>query len=488
MSRCSPALPPQKQRADVLDDDLLGELPPLDGADGDRESEPDADDLDEQPVPGDDTGDPLDDTTGEDDAVPELDGIDDEQGSMLDAGASDELDVGTADLVDDASESALQDDHDDDAPEEDYGLPDGAPDAVADAGEEGPSAIDEVLSDELLPSLGQEEDDALDDDTAFFDGDFARGRKDTCSSLWEGFGPPLSLPPTRALALAAAGVVSAGRELVRVDLEGGIEQLPALGLQGADVTHVILVAEDIIITTEGGGLFVSRDDGATFGELYGWRAHVRPEEAAAGLDVAGSEEGGLWGRTAQGSLLCSPDGGERWKKLDVGGFVRAVAMDDQGRAIALVRALGVNEVLRRTEDGWARAGIPAELLPHGLTGAATVVARASVVAIALEGEGVLRTLDGVVWSRLTGTEAVADVAVLDATGAVVVALNGAEGDPQSSLLRIGADGEPNVVALWEDRSEGDAGVMAIAVDEAHEVVWVGGGFGVAAFQPRMRSR
>ncbi len=205
---------------------------------------------------------------------------------------------------------------------------------------------------------------------------------------------------------------------------------------------------------------MSRDKGVTFGELSGWRAHVRPEEAAAGLDVAASKGGGLWGRTAQGSLLCSLDGGERWKKVDVGGFVRAVAMDDEGQAVALVRALGVNEVLRRTGDGWARVVVPAELLPPGLTGAATVVARANVVAIAVEGEGVFRSLDSSAWSRLTGTEAVTSLAVLDATGALVVALSGGEGDPQSSLLRIGADGEPNVVALWEERSEGDAGVTA----------------------------
>ncbi len=210
MSRCSPARPPEKPRPAVVED-LPDELPPLDGGEGDDEREPPvADGLDEDVTPKDDGGDPLDDATGEEDAVPDLEGLDDDEGSMLDAGASDELDVGTADIVDDALESALQDDRDDDGPEEDYGLQDEAPVAVADAGEEGPSAIDEILGDEALPSIDQDEDEAQDDDTAFFDADLAGEPKDTWSSLWEAFGPPLSLPPTRALALSAAGVMSAG--------------------------------------------------------------------------------------------------------------------------------------------------------------------------------------------------------------------------------------------------------------------------------------
>jgi hypothetical protein len=211
---------------------------------------------------------------------------------------------------------------------------------------------------------------------------------------------------------------------------------------------------------------------------------VRPEEAAAGLDVVGSERAGLWGRTAQGALLSSADG-ENWEKTDVDGFVRAVTVDEEG-VVALVQGLGVSEIVRRGDAGFSRSAVPTELMGEGLTAPATLVARGTTLAIAIEGEGILRSLAGGPWSRLVGTEAATSMALLDASGTLIVAESGGDGDPQSSLLRVGADGEGKVVAVWEERAEGETGVTAIAVDEAHEVVWVGGGFGVAAFQPRMR--
>jgi hypothetical protein len=279
-------------------------------------------------------------------------------------------------------------------------------------------------------------------------------------------------------------VLAVGGEIARIDLETGVERLPASGLHGGDATGVAVLAGDLFVTTEEGGLFASQDGGTTFSEAGGWRAQLRPEDAAAGVDIVGSKVDGLWGKTAQGVLLHSLDG-ERWKKVDVGGFVRAVGLDEAGRAVVLVRTLGAHELLRRQGDAWARAAIPTDTVPPGLVGAATVAARAKVLAVAIEGQGVFRSLDGVAWSPIPGTEAVTAMAVLDATGAVVVGLTGAEADVQASLVRIGPDGEPATVATWEDRAEGEPGVAAIVVDDAHEVVWVGGGFGLAVFQPRM---
>jgi len=493
--------PPGPPTRPAASDDLPPDLPPLDGDDDERET--DAPRLDDDEMPKDDGGDPFDDATGEEDAAPELVGLDDEKGSLLDAGEADSLDIGAPDLVGVEGDRLTDDGREDERPHEEYGLDAEDGTSALDAGEEGPATDDESLSDDGLPPLDQDDDDARDDAEAFFDGELgaalgARAPTNaTWSTLWERFGPPLSLPASRALACVRAGVVSAGRELVRVDLEGATERLAARGLRGGEATRVLVVADAMFATTERGGLFVSRDGGATFAEVSGWREHVRPEEAAAGLDVVASSDGALWGRTAQGSLLTSADRGERWEKADVDGFVHALGVDEQGHVVVLVRALAASEVLRRVAAGWARTAIPGELLPHSMTGAANVLARGKSVAIAIEGGGVFRSLDGGVWSHLAGTASVTAMAMLDGSGTLVVALQGGgesgagEDDVQPAqssiahLARIGADGEPKVVAVWEERNEGEAGVTAIAVDEAHEVVWVAGGFGVAAFQPKM---
>jgi hypothetical protein len=438
-------------------------------------------------MPKDDGGDPFDDETGEGDAA----SLDDDEGtedggSLLDAADADGLDIGAADLLGSESDTLTGDDPDGELPHEDYGLDDQASSAMLDAGEEGPALQEDSLAGEALPPLDADDDGVQDDAEAFFDDDLRRGPLtvgDAWSSLWERFGAPVSLAPVRALVCSADGVVTAGRELVRVDLEGGVTRLAARGLRG-EATRVVLAGGALFVSTEGGGLFRSLDDGATFTESTGWRAHVRPDEAAAGLDVVGSPRAGLWGKTAQGALLWSVDGTE-WEKADLDGFVRAVGVDEEG-VVALVQGLGVSEVVRQSQGVFARSAVPAELLALGLTSPAAVAARGTTLAIAIEGEGVLRSLAGGPWSRVPGTETVTSMALLDASGTLIVARSGGDEGAQSSLLRVGADAEGKVVAVWEERAEGETGVMAIGVDEAHQVVWVGGGFGVAAFQPRMR--
>jgi hypothetical protein len=478
MPPASPTRPPKTPH----DDDAPPDLPALDGDDDEREADPER--LTDDEMPKDDGGDPFDDATGEGELATLDDDEDDENGaSLLDAANAEALDIGAADLLGNESDKLTGDDANEDAAHEDYGLREDASVSALDAGEEGPEANEDSLAGEALPPLDADDDGTQEEAEAFFDGDLARGAADAWSSLWERFGAPLSLAPVRALALSKDSVLSAGRELVRIDLEGGVERLPARGLRG-DATRVVQAQGGIFVTTDGGGLFASRDGGASFVEAPEWRTHVRPEEAAAGLDLVGSEQGGLWGRTAQGALLSSVDG-HHWEKADVDGFVRAIGMDEGG-VVALVQGLAVSEVLRRTSDGWSRMEVPGDLLAQGLTAPATVVARDRTIAIAVEGEGVLRSLGGGPWSRLGGTETVTSMAMLDASGTLVVARSGGEGDPESSLVRVGADGEGKVVAVWEERVDGEAGVTAIAVDEAHQVVWVGGGFGVAAFQPRIR--
>jgi hypothetical protein len=533
---------PDAPRAPTNEDDTVADLPALDGGEG-EDGDADVRGLDDTEVSEglrDDGADPFDDSTGESaggtlqgDAASELAGLDDETASLLDAGEADGLDVGAHDLVggDEASEKLTDDGREEERLHDDYDLRDDAVHTALDAGEEGPMADDESLTDEGLPSLGDDDDDdAVQDAGAFFDGDLAgglaaralAGRDDAWASQWERFGSPFSVPPARALACGGRGarsVLAAGRELVRIDLEGATERLAGRGLAGGEATRAVQAGDDLYVTTETGGLFVSRDRGATFSELPAWRDRVRPEEAAAGLDVTASADGALWGRTAQGGLLTSRDRGERWEKVDVDGFVRALGTDDAGRPVVFVRALGMSEVLRLAAESaashaaWTRAKLPQELLGPAMDGQATIVAWGVAVAVAIEGEGVLRTLDGAQWSRVTGAATVTAMAMLDAAGALVVALPAPVGEPSVlRLARVGADGEAREAARWEERSEvggsrdsvdgadgldalegephdldgGEAGVTALVVDHAHQVVWAAGSFGVAAFQPKMR--
>ena len=505
------------------DDDLLpGDLPALDGAEGDEtEDERDANDperLAELDALDGDDGDPFDDATGEDDAVPELMGEDQETTSLLDSGVPDDLDVGAADLLGRESDRVLDDtagSWEDDEDEEalDYGLTEDGLSVAGDAGEEGPTAVDETLTDDGLPPLGADADDAsedsaLEDAASFFDGELGTERPDAWSAPWERFGTPFALPPLRTLVRSTSGVVAGGRELVRVDLEGGVAPVAARGLRGGEITGIVLSGEDAFVTTETGGLFVARGGFRTFAEVSAWRRHVRPEEAAAGLDVVASPAAGVWGRTAQGSLLSSPDGGAHWEKADVDGFVRAIGVDDDGQPVLLVRTLATNAVLRRAGDAWTRCVLPPELLEGGLAGPAIVVARGRTMAVAVDGYGTFRSLDGAAWSRLLGVDAVTALALLDDRGTLVAAQTAGaaavageraaskvtpEGEsdaeslhgPSTTLLRVGADGQPQVVGVLHATSEVDLTVMAITVDESHRVVWVAGGFGLEAFQPRL---
>jgi hypothetical protein len=475
-------------------DELPFGLPPIDGDDGDGEGDRDSEQapaelLDDDAIPKDDGGDPFDDSTGEDAAVTDVPDADGEE-SMLDAGEAGGVDIGGHDLVAqlDASELASGIHEEEGAAHEDYGLKDEAAAPHLDGGEDGPESDDESLTDDGLPPLEQDDDGALDQAEAFFDADLSMGEpRRAWSSAWERLGAQLSLPPSRALARIARGVLSAGRELSRVDLEGAIEPLVAKGLRGAEATRVLVLGESLFVTTERGGLFRSTDGGKTFTELPSWREHVRPEDAAAGLDVVGSDQG-LWGRTAQGYLLVSVDKGELWEKSDVDGFVHGLGMDDTGAPVVLVRGVAASEVLRRTASGWTRTPLPRELLSSQENGPASLSARGKSVAVAIEGEGVVRSIDGGVWSRLPGTQQVTALAMLDATGSVVVAVQGAgrEREEEGSAVRLlcfGADGEPRTVAAWDEPN--DVAITGIEVDDAHEVVWVGGGFGVAVFQPRM---
>jgi hypothetical protein len=281
-------------------------------------------------------------------------------------------------------------------------------------------------------------------------------------------------------------VLAGGTGVWRIDLEGGKERLLAVGVHDREVLRVLAEGSRVVVTTEGAGLFVSRDGGASFSGADGWRALVRPDEAAVGIEVALAADE-LWGTTAQGSLLWSRDFGGHWEKVDGGGFVAAVCVDDARKLVALVRTLGGAEVTRGRRGQLTHASLPSDLVPPELPGRVLLAARGPEVAIAIEGSPVCVSLDGVSWVRVPGTETATALGWQKDEVVLVVGLHDAVQE-RAWLARISARGDVQVVAeVYGARPDGEGGVLSLACDDARGVVWIAGGFGVAAFQPKAKT-
>jgi hypothetical protein len=90
------------------------------------------------------------------------------------------------------------------------------------------------------------------------------------------------------------------------------------------------------------------------------------------------------------------------------------------------------------------------------------------------------------WEPRTWEGHVVALAYLDDAGTLVAATY-ADADDTTALVRVDAQGRASVVArIGATGTDGDADgrATALAHDEARAVVWVVGGFGVAAFAVR----
>jgi hypothetical protein len=470
-------------RKQLVDEDVP-ELPPLDG-DNDEVEDP-APDLEDAELP-EDTDDPFDDRAGDPaqgDGSAELEPTEKEGGWLEDADDAEGLDIGDAellteqkDLLCDNDESSVEDD-------EDFADDDGSTDI--DGGEEGPGDDDEELREEDLPRLDADEGGAPDDED-FIDEDFGEDEAALGvpwhSERWERVGAPLPVGPVRAIACVARGVLAGGAGLCHLDLEGGIERLPAKGLDGGDVTGVWASASAIVVTTEDGGLFVSRDQGGSFVRSGAWRELVRPDEAAAGIEVV-LGAGELWVRTALGTLLWSDDLGATFDTADLGGFVGAVGVDDAGNVAAVVRTLRGGELARGRRASLVHTALSEGLFSTGFAGRIRLAARGLDVALAPEAQAVNVSLDGgVSWTRAPGTDTATALAWSKGEGHLVVGLHD-EQQERTFVACVSSRGESRLVAeITGAPPDAEGGILTLACDEAHGVVWVGGGFGVAAFQP-----
>jgi hypothetical protein len=494
------------------EEDDLDELPPLDGDSADaRENGEEGSETGVEPgeLVGEDGDASLDDATGEDDPVDADDlEVDDADGGWLaepaDAPDLDLGDMGVVEMRDQAP--ATEDAEEPGVGDEDFGLG-GAPEhGGLDGGDEGPVGADEELREADLPELDADEEGDL-DDAALVDPGFAADEPvglPWAAEPWSHVGAPVGLASATAVACAGRGALAAGREegrdaeLVRIDLEGIAQGVASAGLDASDV-KALAVEGDVVAALLGrGSLVLSRDGGASFAPAT---------EGLAATDVV-LVAGTPWVRTRGGALAAvrggavdveAPPAGARWTLRalahDVGGGVAALAADDAGRVSGLVRARG-------TDDGAVENEALVTPEPVG-PGAVLAVRGAHVAYTGRRGGIVRRGADGA-WAVHRWDGQVTGLAFVDDAGTLVAATY-SEADDTTALVRLDAGARAEVVArlgparaepgvraiAGTDDGDGEGGstgdgarVLALAHDDARGVVWVAGGFGVAAFAVR----
>jgi translation initiation factor IF-1 len=294
-------------------------------------------------------------------------------------------------------------------------------------------------------------------------------------------------------ALVAGRSEAGSAELSQVDLEGAVQGLAAAGLDILDVRSLDVEGDVVVAVTEGGQAFVSHDAGSNFVLLGGQTsAHgggaVLPEPTRDSHVVQAAIAGGrVWMRTRRGDLLAvawseADKERSRVEHCDAGGRVAAIArdsvfrvaalaIDDDGRPVAIVRGLPDGSLVRERADG------PESKAP------ALLAIRARNVAYAGQQGGVVRSIGGGDLAGFVWEGRVTALSFVDDGGTIVVATY-SEVDDTTALVKLDTDGRASVVARIgpsHPDADADGRVLAMAHDEARGVVWVAGGFGVAAY-------
>ena len=504
----------------VRDEDDLEELPPLDGDSNDPpETEPaqEEDLIDEEGEAA-----TLDDATAEE-AAPDTTGLDlgGPEGGWLNEGAeAQELDLGDSTIVDFSDEGRAEgpprgqggdagapgagraQDLDEDlgVGDEDFGFGDAPERGGLDAGDEGPLDADEELKEGDLPALDADEEGEL-EDAALLDPTFASDEPlglPWAARPWLRVGAPVALAGATAVACIARGALvtahleGAEADLVRLDLEGACDRLSAEGLDPSRVRVLAVEGNHVAAVTHAGRLFLSSDGGSRF----------EPMAAAESIVVSDAvlASGRLWIRTCTGGLLATEPipsqlasgepalhsshalierhpipGVAAALALDSGNPSRDVVVlvvDDRGQPAAVVRPTAEASTRRQPIEA------PDARSP------ALFAARRGHLAYAARGGGVVRQIAGGSWDSFAWDGRVTAMAFVDDEG-TLVASTYSDGDDTSALVRLDSAGNAFVVARLGGAVQADARsdglVAAMAHDEAREVVWVVGGFGVSAF-------
>jgi hypothetical protein len=494
----------EQQEADELD-----ELPPLDGDARDvPEAEPEG-------APGelldDGEGDAsLDDTTGEDDPADtdELE-LDEKEGGWLEEPAdAPDLDLGNVAIVDFGDEGTATDDVDEPGVgDEDFGFGNTPERGGLDGGDEGPLGADEELRETDLPELDADEEGDL-EDAALVDAGFAADEPvglPWAAEPWSRVGAPVDLVAATAVACAARGALVAGRpeggaaELVRVDLEGTSQGVATQGIDTGSIGALAVEGDVVAARLEGGRLVISADGGA----------HFVPVVEGIGAEDIALIGAALWVRTRAGGLVVIRVGGTQVERCavpgalaamacDLGAGIVALVADDAGRVSGLVRARGTDggSLEREAVDAPDAHRLPVVLAVRG-----------PHVAYAAPRGGVIRRGPDGAWVPHAWEGRITALAFIDDAGTLVAATY-SEADDTTALVRLDAAADERgpratvVARIGPTSTPGLAGtagaggpeavrgpeldgrVLALAHDDARGVVWVAGGFGVAAFAVR----
>ncbi len=431
-------LPPPSQctgtsRADEDDESDLEELPPLDGEPEDADEAPPTErDLGglledaEKEAPAN-----LDDKTGEDDPLDagELGiGEGEDDGLLDDSADAADLDLGAA--APRASGGAdVGPVGEDDRPVDDAGFrtdddaafQDGE-DVRSDVGEEGPVREDAALSESDLPDLDDDEQGNADDAVPVAAFEDEPSGLPWAAEPWARVGAPWTMAEAIAVACAGRGAIVVGRG------ETGAFELVRVDLEGA--SHGVPCS----------GLEPSR---------------IRALSADGETVVATASDG---------RVFFSADGG-----------VSFVAADDHASG----------PPARGAPPGRAAAArVPADAPSAAPAG--PVAGRGALVAYAARRGGVVRGGKGQNWASIAWEGRVTELSFIDDAGTLVAATY-SDVDDTSALVRVSVGGGPVLVArIGPARSTGesDGRVVAMSYDDSRGVLWVAGGFGLAAFAGR----
>jgi hypothetical protein len=519
------------------DADELEGLPPLDGDGTDGPESPIA--------AGDDLATALEREEQEggeglDDSTPASDGqnVDDDSDDLADPSAREDawvgepsdnqaLDIGGYDLVHGTLERAeeragrapdgpepVDDSLEPPVPDEEFAAGERA-EGLDPAAEDGPVDADEELREGDLPALDADDQDTGGDDASLLDERLAEGESHApVGVLWSTspgarVGAPVGLRRVSAVACVRRGALVAcrgdeGGAVVQIDLEGGKQAVRARGLGPGSVRVLAakgpwvaaVVEEAGLNASANGGLFLSRNGADQFEALAG---DAQVVDAA----ISGTR---LWVTTQSGGLASLDLGHEADANRAVEGplerhevpdtvaalatdgadGVVALGVDRDGRPAALVRGTIAGEIRREAIE--LPSARPAGDERTDRRGEARVAARASFVALAWGGAVYRRSARGA-WQRFGWDGTVTALTFVDDDGTLLAATYSSE-DEATALVRVDPAGRPEVVALVglvglvgasiED-PDCDGRVLALACDDAHGVVWLAGGFGIAAF-------
>jgi hypothetical protein len=267
-----------------------------------------------------------------------------------------------------------------------------------------------------------------------------------------------------------------------VDLEGTRHALGAAGLEAGRVVGLSIEGERVegervAALSEGGRVLLSHDEGAHF-ELA-----ALPEGVVAATVVIAS--GLTWVRTRTGSLLAARFG-KGLERLVVPGVLVSLAADGTGGVVGLAVDEGGRPatLVRGRQDG--TVACEALEAPAGRAGSAVAGwGRHSAYVIA-SGRGVAVQRPGAGWQRFAWEGRVTALSFVDDAGTLVAATY-AETDDTTGLVRLDTAGRISLVARVEasrDDADADGRAVALVYDDLKGVVWVAGGFGIAAFAVR----